>query len=167
MNEASIVTKQREYAGFWLRFVAYLIDIIIVGVPFTILSFIAILLFLGSTGSFENLDIYTAEAELSGQQFFLLLAFYLILGLAGIFVSIAYFAGFHASKMQATLGKRILGLKVVDLEGNRISFLRGLGRYFAMILSGILYIGYIVAAFTEKKQALHDMIAGTYVIKSK
>jgi uncharacterized RDD family membrane protein YckC len=60
-----------------------------------------------------------------------------------------------------------LGLKVIDLYGNRISFARATGRHFAKYISGvILGIGYIMAGFTERKQALHDMIAGTLVIRS-
>ena len=78
-----------------------------------------------------------------------------------------YFALMESSTNQATVGKMALGIKVTDLEGNRISFGRALGRTFAKILSGlIIFIGYIIAAFTEKKQALHDMIAGTLVVKA-
>lgn len=77
-----------------------------------------------------------------------------------------YFAFMESSKNQGTLGKLALGLKVSDLEGNRISFGRATGRFFGKILSGmILYIGYILAGLTEKKQALHDMLAGCLVVK--
>jgi len=79
-----------------------------------------------------------------------------------------YFASLESSASQATLGKRMLGLKVADLSGGRISFGRATGRYFAKILSGvILLIGYIMAGFTEKKQALHDMLAGTLVLRTR
>src|SRR6185503_12528829 len=71
----------------------------------------------------------------------------------------------ESSKLQATLGKMALGLRVTDLDGNRISWGRANARYFASILSMMtLYIGYIMAAFTQKKQALHDMVAGTLVL---
>jgi uncharacterized RDD family membrane protein YckC len=76
-----------------------------------------------------------------------------------------YFAGFESSHMQATPGKAALGLKVTDLNGNQIGFGTATGRYFGRILSGILYIGYIMVAFTERKQGLHDMLAGTLVVK--
>ncbi|MDX6593454.1 MAG: hypothetical protein QOJ13_2650 [Gaiellales bacterium] len=67
--------------------------------------------------------------------------------------------------MSATLGRRALGIKVTDVEGNRITFARATGRYFAKILSALtLLIGYIMAAFTARKQALHDLIAGTLVV---
>ena len=72
----------------------------------------------------------------------------------------------ESSSLQATLGKMIFGMKVTDLNGNRISFARATGRHFAKYLSSmILFIGYIMAGFTERKQALHDMIAGTLVIR--
>ena len=81
-------------------------------------------------------------------------------------VSWLYFALLESSPKQATLGKMALGIKVTDLDGNRISFGRATGRFFAKIISGvILMIGYIMAAFTAKKQALHDIIASTLVIK--
>lgn len=76
-----------------------------------------------------------------------------------------YFAGMESSSRQATLGKSLLGIYVTDVDGNQISFLRATGRYFAKILSAIiLLIGFIMAAFTARKQALHDMIASTLVL---
>src|SRR5208283_3281564 len=69
-----------------------------------------------------------------------------------------------SSSYQATLGKMIFGMKVTDLNGNRLSFAHATGRHFAKWLSGmILGIGYIMVAFTERKQGLHDLIAGTVV----
>ncbi len=77
-----------------------------------------------------------------------------------------YFALMESSKNQGTLGKMALGLKVTDMDGNKISFGRATGRYFSKILSGmILMIGYIIAGFTDKKQALHDMIASCLVLR--
>ena len=77
----------------------------------------------------------------------------------------AYYAWFHASHSMATPGKMAVGIKVVRLSGERISLARGIGRYFATILSGlILGIGFLMAAFTDRKQALHDMICDTLVV---
>lgn len=77
-----------------------------------------------------------------------------------------YFALMESSGRQATLGKMALGIVVTDLNGDKIGFGRATGRYFAKILSGlILFIGFIMVAFTQKKQGLHDMIAGTLVVK--
>jgi uncharacterized RDD family membrane protein YckC len=73
----------------------------------------------------------------------------------------------ESSAWQGTIGKKILGLRVTDLNGNRVSFGRASVRFFGKIVSGFtLLIGYIMAGFTEKKQALHDMIAGCLVVKS-
>jgi uncharacterized RDD family membrane protein YckC len=72
----------------------------------------------------------------------------------------------ESSVHQATFGKRACGLRVTDLNGQRISFARATGRHFAEILSAItLFIGYMMAGWTERKQALHDIIAGTYVVR--
>ena len=100
------------------------------------------------------------------------------LGIAGIVGSVfalilvnvaagwLYYSLMESSKTQATLGKMALSLKVTDLEGNKISFGRATGRYFGKIISGmIMMIGYILAGITEKKQALHDMMAGCLVIR--
>ena len=79
-----------------------------------------------------------------------------------------YEASMESSARQATVGKMALALKVTDLEGRRISFARASGRHFAKYISGmILLIGYIMAGFTERKQALHDMIAGTLVVRTQ
>jgi uncharacterized RDD family membrane protein YckC len=76
-----------------------------------------------------------------------------------------YKAAMESSKFQATLGKMALSLRVVDLQGNRISFVRATGRYFAKFISVIFFVGYIMAGFTQRKQALHDLIAKTYVLR--
>jgi uncharacterized RDD family membrane protein YckC len=83
-----------------------------------------------------------------------------------IILSWLYFTIFESSSLQATPGKMALGIIVTDLSGNRISFARANGRYWGKILSGLtLGIGYIMAGFTRKKQALHDIMAGTLVVK--
>ena len=83
-----------------------------------------------------------------------------------ILVQWLYYALMESSPKQGTLGKMAIGLKVTDLSGNRISFGRATGRYFGRILSGlILDIGFLMIVFTAKKQGLHDIIAGTLVVK--
>ena len=78
-----------------------------------------------------------------------------------------YMPALWASPMQATAGQRICALRVINaIDGDRVSFMRGLLRVFGMMLSGlILGIGFLMVAFTERKQGLHDMIASTYVVK--
>jgi uncharacterized RDD family membrane protein YckC len=72
----------------------------------------------------------------------------------------------ESSPRQATLGKMAMKIIVTDLEGRPISFGRATGRYFAKnFLSAICFIGFLMAIWTQKKQALHDMIAGTLVVK--
>lgn len=79
-----------------------------------------------------------------------------------------YFALMESSESQATLGKMLMGLKVTDLRGKRLSFGKATGRYFAKLLSWMtLMIGFLMAFFTEKRQALHDLISGCVVIESK
>ena len=77
-----------------------------------------------------------------------------------------YHAVMESSSFQATFGKKVLGMAVTDLAGQRISFARATGRHFGKFLSGVIMnIGFIMAAFTEKKQALHDMLAGCLVVR--
>jgi uncharacterized RDD family membrane protein YckC len=80
-------------------------------------------------------------------------------------VATLYFGYFESSKKQATLGKQALGIKVTDLEGNRISFGKAVARYVLKIITSlVLAIGFIAIAFTEKKQGLYDLAVGTVVV---
>ncbi|MGK7920988.1 MAG: RDD family protein [Trichodesmium sp.] len=91
-----------------------------------------------------------------------------IFSIFGILLGWVYYAVMESSPQQGTLGKMAVGIAVTDLKGNRISFGRATGRYFSMYLTAIsLYIGYIIAAFTGKRQTIHDMIAGCIVINKK
>ncbi len=67
--------------------------------------------------------------------------------------------------MQGTFGKRLTKIKVVDINGDRISYLRALGRSSSMFLSSFLFIGFFMAIFSKNKQALHDLMADTFVVK--
>lgn len=152
-----------RYAGFWLRFVAYLIDDLILG----FLSFIVSLPFIGgivlsAIGIGEHAEF--DEATFMGIAGIIGFVFGMILII--VVMGWLYYALMESSKSMGTLGKMALGLKVTDMEGDRISFARATGRYFSKIISGmILYIGYIMAGLTEKKQALHDMIASCLVVR--
>ena len=84
--------------------------------------------------------------------------------LFGLIVGVTYYVGLETSAKQATWGKQIVGIKVTDLNGRRLTFGRSLGRYFAKVLSGCTVIGWFLPLFTEKKQALHDIVAGTLVL---
>ena len=143
------------YAGFWIRFVAVIIDSIILGVVDTILNFAV----LGtSTARLTAANPADIGAVMSG------------LGMIWV-ISLAVQCGyetFFIGKMAATPGKMAMGLKVVRADGSPVDYARAAGRYFAKILSGIiLLIGYIMAAFDAQKRALHDMICDTRVIKTR
>jgi hypothetical protein len=95
--------------------------------------------------------------------------FITILTLSGFMIIVGwlYYAGMESSQYQGTFGKMALGLVVTDVDGRPITFARASGRFFAKIITGMvpLAIGYIMAGFTEKKQALHDMIASCLVLR--
>jgi len=136
-----------EYAGFWRRLVAYLIDYLIIGAGAFAVGFLI------------GIGAGVAGADVKGGW---LVAIYVIT-IAGYYL---YYAFMESSANQATVGKIALGLKVTDEEGNRISFGRALGRTVAKILSAlILFMGFVMAGFTDRKQALHDKIAHTLVVK--
>jgi len=145
MNEQ---TTQTSYAGFWRRFLAVIIDGIILNIVFYIIS--AIFGFpYGMSGG-------TARSA----------GFFGFSNLISIIIGWLYYAFMESSTKQATLGKMALGIKVTDMDGNRVSFGRATGRHFGKIISTIiLFIGFIMAGFTEKKQALHDMMAQCLVVK--
>jgi uncharacterized RDD family membrane protein YckC len=142
-----------NYAGFWVRFLALLIDGIILTIVGIIVGFIIGLAFGGAGAAAGNAEAGIGAATLIAQ-------------VVSIVINWLYYALQESSDKQATLGKQALGLTVTDMNGGRITFGKATIRYFAHIISGlILLIGYIMAAFTEKKQALHDIIAGTLVLK--
>jgi uncharacterized RDD family membrane protein YckC len=160
-----VENQQMSYAGFWKRFVAFIIDSILVSIVETVLL-VPILAMSGIT-IFRAIAFDESPSEIVGMVMALIAA-YLGWLLMTIVVSWLYFALMESSERGATVGKLALGIRVVDLSGKRISFARATGRYFAKILSSlILMIGYLMAAFTDRKQALHDTIAGCLVINER
>lgn len=137
-----------KYAGFWKRFLAVFLDGIIVNICLSIVSF-AVRLGYGASGG---------TAEGAG----------VLASFIGIVLTWLYFALMESSRQQATLGKQAVGIIVTDLNGKKINFGRATGRYFGKCLSTIiLMLGYIMAAFTQNKQALHDMLARTLVLSRR
>ena len=142
-----------RYGGFWIRVVAFIIDAIIVRTAAWPISMIFGLG--GLAGTLGGLPHSGMGLHLLGGG---------VVAVVVVFGSWLYEAFMLSSPYQATLGKMIFGMKVTDLSGNRISFGRATGRHFAKWLSGIILgIGYIMVGFTERKQGLHDMLAGTLV----
>jgi uncharacterized RDD family membrane protein YckC len=148
-----------EYAGFWKRFWAYFIDKLILSAFgfILVLPFVAVI----GLGSLANRDFDSSSSE------------GLVLGLVGacialgIFLFIADWLYFSLmeSKKGATLGKMAMKLKVTDMNGQPVSFGRASGRYFGKILSAlILYVGFMMAGWTQQKQALHDILSGCLVV---
>lgn len=136
-----------KYAGFWYRFAAYLVDGIILSVVQLIFAPI----------------FFAGRVFHYGMWPFFMYFPYTIISVA---IGWLYFALFQSGEWQATIGKKVMGLVVTDYHGQRISFGRATGRYFSKIISGlILCIGFIMIAFTDKKQGLHDMIAETLVTR--
>ncbi|WP_395330908.1 RDD family protein [Novosphingobium sp. BL-8H] len=143
------------YGGFWWRVLAYLIDFVILYIA-TI--FVMMIFGLGMGSSFMAFQ----------QNPGAVVGYVMLNSLVSLVLNWLYFAVLESSPWQGTVGKLAVGLVVTDVNGNRISFLRATGRYFAKILSGIiLCIGYIMVGFTERKQGLHDIIASTLVYKTR
>ena len=139
------------YAGFWKRFAALLIDagIIIIGcIALGLLFSLVIVPRAGNDPAAMHIMIFMAVMSKP----------------LGLILGWIYFAAMESSSNQGTPGKRALGIKVTDLAGNQVSFGKATGRYFGKMISFILLIGYLMVAFTNKKQGLHDMMAGCLVM---
>lgn len=146
--------NEEPYAGFWLRVAANLIDSVIIGAASMVIVFIFmffsffIIGFLGEVGALLGLFFY--------------FGLYLLIAA----MSILYWIIMNASKWQGTIGKIVVGIKVVDMEGNRLTIGKSGLRYLGYIVSGFtMGVGFILAAFTDKKQALHDLLVQTLVVK--
>lgn len=138
MNEPNLASA--EFGGFWLRFLAFVADSAIV---FLIMA----LIIAGGAAALGTEGVGLAAL------------------LAWLF-GLLYWPALQASRLQSTLGKALLGMRVTGYQGNRLSFLRALGRELAKILSGAVFmLGYVVAAFTARKQSLHDLVASTLVVR--
>jgi uncharacterized RDD family membrane protein YckC len=155
----------RAYAGFWLRFVAAAID----GLLFIFVMVVIGAIVVGFIGIGPYRDEFEEMARNQPNPAFpvVVVLTAVTLMLSGIVINWLYHAGMESAECQATLGKMALALVVTDTDGQRISFARASGRYFAKIITGAvpLWIGWIMAGFTEKKQALHDMIASCLVLR--
>lgn len=130
------------FAGFWRRVAAYLVDALLIG------------LIGGSAFALLGLDGAASPMEPEN--------------LIGFAASWAYFALLESSRLQGTIGKYVVGLRVTDYDGGRIGLGRATVRYFGRLISSFLLgIGFLMVAFTERKQGLHDFLAGTYVMKGR
>jgi len=158
-NISEVNQQPITYAGFWWRVLAALID----GIVLNIAQWILIMPFLGIMG----ISLYSMNQGNMDEESAMLMIMSMIPMISiSAALSWLYYALMESSKLRGTLGKMALNIRVTDMDGGQISFARATGRYFGKILSGMIFmIGYIMAGFTEKKQALHDMLAGCLVIK--
>ncbi len=132
-----------NYAGFWIRFLAYFIDSIL-------MSIVNVIILYGVVG------IDTLADPQEGV---------LMTNAINFIIPLLYFTLMQSSSKQATLGKMAVGIKVLNANSETISFPQAIGRYFSKIVSAIiLLIGFIMAGFDSRKQALHDKMAGTFVV---
>jgi uncharacterized RDD family membrane protein YckC len=164
--QAPVVAANVGYAGFWLRFVAAIIDGFVIGIPLAPIIIILMLPVFKNMGNPQAMQDPNVMMHVMGPVF----------GIAIIVSMIAswlYWGLCESSSWQATLGKKALGLYVTDTDGNRCTFGRTSGRYFAgRFIWSIPYVGgmymlpdAICAGLTGKKQAIHDMIAGCLVLR--
>ncbi len=153
-----IVTDVSRPGGFWIRFVAYLIDALIVSIAAVIVAGILIAFLVGSGESFD--DESTSPAVVIAV---------IVMIVAMIVANWLYEALLTSSARGATLGKQALGLRIIRADGAQLSFGRATARYFLKVMITPLVpllIGYLMAAFTNRKRALHDVLADTLVIRS-
>ena len=147
VQQVTVSSGILKYAGFWRRLVAALIDGIILITLWLIIFLI-----------FSGLDSVQSEGE--SEEIVILIS------ILDNLVTWVYFAGMESSSKQATVGKTAIGIVVTDLNGKRISFGKATGRHFGKYISTLLwFFGFLMTLFTEKKQALHDMMAKCLVVK--
>ncbi len=156
-----------DYAGFWKRVAAYVLDFIVLYIPNMLISKA-----MGGDAATETMKQAVLAAP--GDAHVMMAAyeqFYATMALAMVISAVLtwlYFAVLESSPWQATLGKLALGIRVTDLQGRRISFPRALGRYLAKFLSLlILGFGFLMVGWTRRKQGLHDMLASTLVLNGR
>lgn len=163
-------------AGFWKRYVAYFIDLVLIYIVLEVLS--ALFFSLQGSSEFDQVKtLFTAmlnqqtlpqdPAVLLAQTQTLLWTALIFSSGAYVLIGAVYFALCESSAAQASLGKRMIGIKVTDTQGKRISLARALVRFFAASLSWLTFnLGHALAAWTPERRALHDYIAGTRVENS-
>lgn len=162
-HQLGYAAAQVRYAGFWIRVLAYIIDGIILGIVVGIISGVLSVAMHQNTSSFQFGPNAFPNQAMNGKT-----QANPVFSLVTMLFYWLYFAVLESSAMQATFGKQILGLKVTDLNGNRIGFGKATGRYFAKIISGLLLcIGFMMVGWTQRKQGLHDMMASTLVVHGK
>jgi len=158
--DAPINRTDIVYAGFWRRVAAYELDSFILSIA----SYIVVLpiaMVMGMGAQHAMLQPSADPSEAFSSMWPMLAVMYLLI----FAMQAVYFAWMHSRPAQATLGKMAVGIKVARSDGSRISFGRGILRWLALFVSALpLGLGFLMAAFTERKQALHDILCDTIVV---
>ncbi len=154
-QQPAALAQSPHYAGFWFRTLAAVIDYVLVQVVIILLTFpLGFALGASMAGTSTAMEIKSTAQVLGA--------------ILGILIQWLWFTIAESSPWQATVGKKMLGLKVTDENGKRIGFGKANARYWSKILSAlILLFGFLMIAFTKRKQGLHDKIAGTLVVKER
>jgi uncharacterized RDD family membrane protein YckC len=144
--------------GFWIRFVAYIIDSFVVSIASIVI-----------VGIFIAAVLLADESTDDSKEALFIVGSIVVMVLALIVINWLYEALMTSSPRGATLGKLALGLRIVRVDGAQLSFGRATARHFLKFMITPLVplaIGYLMAAFTARKRALHDFLADTLVIRS-
>lgn len=161
------MSKIYPYAGFWKRFGAFVVDSFILSVPlvvvygiwFTIALRPLMPLITESAGQPMSSELFGALMQVYGGMF--------VFQLFSLVVFWLYYALMESSKYQATVGKMLFRIKVVNRQGQRLTFWHATGRTLGKLISSMtLYIGFLMAGANKHKQALHDIIASAYVVSN-
>ena len=149
-----------EYAGFWIRSGAYLVDAFLIMCLLVIcLALLAVVAVVFSATDTWHQYIIAPYATIG---------WFLAMGTAADIISLIYFPYHESSSRQTTLGKKIMGIKIVNANGKRITYARSLSRLLILAITYVLVLPLLISlwtiVFAEKKQALHDMIMGTLVV---
>jgi uncharacterized RDD family membrane protein YckC len=152
-----------DYAGFWLRLLALIIDNTILLLGFVLVLIPLIFL----TGLHKFLDDFHPDDDMNNVGIAMFMGIILVAATVSLILTWLYHALMESSDWQATLGKKALGLVVTDMAGQRVSFGRSTGRHFGKLITNLIpaFLGYVMAGFTEKRQALHDMMSGCLVLR--
>lgn len=153
IQAGAVGVKELEFAEIWMRFVAKIVDNIIIGFVNTVIMF-GVGVFIG----LSNPD-FGSDGTAMGSVLILLVSYVVVFGLGAVYNLI------FLPKYGATPGKMACGIKVVNPDGTYISKGKAVGRFFAEILNSLtLGIGYLIAVFDDEKRGLHDRLCDTRVV---
>ena len=166
-TQSTHASSQLRYAGFWLRFLAWLIDGTLVFLPLFLIGYFLFSMAIGiAYVSMTRPELLQGGAESAEYVKPAIWMGWHVSGWVTFLVAWLYRAGMESRRPQGTIGKLICRIKVTDERGQRVSFARASGRHFARLITNMTCgIGYIIAGFTAKKQTIHDLVSSCVVVK--